>query len=145
RLGHQLADRLGRRDHLNLVAALELVARLGRLAVDLDQIQVDQPLNVVAREVGDAVDEVLVDPAGEVLADAEVVVLDVFVLRIFYGDFSFRGFGHGTDSTAAAGWGQGSWQGPRQVLSRIELSPAPSPPGRLSSGASPAARAAASS
>ena len=77
RLGNQLVDRLRRRDHLDLVAALELVARLGGLAVDLHEVEVDEALDVVAGEVGDPVDEVLVDPPRQILADAKVVVLDV--------------------------------------------------------------------
>ena len=54
-----------------------MVAGLDDLAVDLDQPLVDQPLHAVAGEVGDAVDEVLVDAAGEVLADPETEMLDI--------------------------------------------------------------------
>ena len=52
------------------------------LAVDLDQPVVDQPLDAGAGEIGDAIGQVLVDPAGEVLGDAEAVMDD---LRLFGG------------------------------------------------------------
>ena len=80
RLGDELTDRLRRRHHVHQVAGLEVFARLGGLAVDGDEVELDQALHAVAREVGDAVDEVLVEAALDVFADAEVVVLDVGVV-----------------------------------------------------------------
>ena len=81
-LGNQLADRLGRRDHFDLIARARAVAGLDDAAVHFHQAFVDQFLHAVAREVGDAIGEVLVDAAGEVFADAESEVLDI---RRFFG------------------------------------------------------------
>ena len=60
--------------------SLGVVAGLDRLAVDLDQSFVDQPLHAVAREVGDAVHQVLVDPARQILANAKIEVFDIRAL-----------------------------------------------------------------
>jgi hypothetical protein len=77
RLGDQLADRLGRRDHLDLVPVARAVAGLDHAAVDLDQPLVDQALDPGARQVRDPVGQILVDSAGEVLGDREAQVLHV--------------------------------------------------------------------
>ena len=77
RLGDDFIDRLRRRHHLDDVAVARVIARLGRLAVDLHQPVFDQPLHAGAGEIADAIDEVLIDPAHQVLGDAPAEVLDV--------------------------------------------------------------------
>jgi len=71
---------LGRGDHVDLVAVARVVAGFDDAAVDLDHAALDAALHAGAREVPDAIDQVLVESASKVLGDAPVKVLDVVFL-----------------------------------------------------------------
>ena len=60
--GDRLRVRRLRRHDADLVAVADLVARLGRLAVDRDAAAFDDALDDGTAEVGEQADEILIEP-----------------------------------------------------------------------------------